>query len=281
MSGADLASAVFILAIVGAAAALHSLRVLFRGATRNERVERAGASPLLGRTPMEAAYWALGPLASACVALGISANAITGASLLLGLGAGALLATGHFGLAASVTALASIADALDGMVARASHTSSDAGEVFDAAVDRYVELFFLAGVALRVREDGWALGLCLAAILGSFMVSYSTAKAEALQIVAPRGAMRRAERAVVLFAGAALTPFAGAWGASGEGASRLAILPMLVAVALVALVSNVSAARRLAAVARAVRARSSTPAPGPGATSSSAREVRRASPEIG
>jgi hypothetical protein len=37
--------------------------------------------------------------------------------------------------------------------------------------------------------------IALGAIAGSFMVSYSTAKAEALSVEAPRGSMRRSERA--------------------------------------------------------------------------------------
>ena len=52
--------------------------------------------------------------------------------------------------------------------------------MLDAAVDRYVELFFLAGLAFHFRAHRGCLLLVLAAIGGSFMVSYATAKAEAL-----------------------------------------------------------------------------------------------------
>ena len=89
------------------------------------------------------------------------------------------------------------------------------------------------------------------ALLGSFMVSYGSAKAEALGVAVPRGAMRRAERAVWLCGGALLSPLAAALGESAGVAPWIGEAPMLFALAMVALVSNVSAARRLSAVARA------------------------------
>ena len=79
--------------------------------------------------------------------------------------------------------------------------SSDAGEVLDAAVDRYVEFFFLGGLMIYYRDIAALLILTLFALVGSFMVSYSSAKAEALHVPAPKGSMRRPERAVYLTAG--------------------------------------------------------------------------------
>ena len=276
----DLASSIAVLGLLTGLGGIYGLRVALRGATAHERVAHAGASPLLGRASMEGAYWALGPLVSACVALGLSANAITLASLVLGLGAGVLLALGHFGLAAAVTMFSSLADALDGLVARKTQTASDAGEVVDAAVERYVELFFLGGLAVYFRAKPAALVLVLAAVLGSFMVSYSTAKAEALQIAPPRGAMRRAERAVVLFAGAALSPIVARF-VQGDGRAW----PMLAAVGLVAVVANVSAVRRLRALAASIRAaaraalrrRPSSPAQGRPAPRSARQRARHGS----
>lgn len=216
------------------------------------RVARDGGSVLLDTRTMNAAYWALAPVVRACVRLGISANTVTFASLALGLGAGVLLAFGHFGFAALVTAAASLGDAVDGRVAAETRTASPAGEVLDAAVDRYGEAFFLGGVAVHYAGVRWALTLTLAALLGAFMVSYSTAKAEALAVTAPRGAMRRAERATYLAVGALLVPV------TASLAGRLpwwaGELPILAALALVAVLGNVSAVRRLIAVARAARA---------------------------
>jgi CDP-diacylglycerol--glycerol-3-phosphate 3-phosphatidyltransferase len=212
-----------------------------RGRTiHHERVEKDGGSVLLGTGTMNGFYWAIGPIVRACLRLGITADAITYASLALSLAAGALLAFGHFGLAALLTAIASLGDALDGLVARASGTAGPSGEVLDAAVDRYSELFFFGGLAVHYRASPWLLVLVLAASAGAFMVSYASAKAEALATPVPRGAMRRPERAAYLAFGALLVPLV-----RHEA-------PMLVALGLVAVVANVSAVRRQSAIARAV-----------------------------
>jgi phosphatidylglycerophosphate synthase len=248
----DLGCSLALLALTVVAAILYAARVARSGRAKSSRVDREGSSALLGKTPMEATYWAIGPVVRACVALGIGPNAITFASLVLGAAAGAALAIGHFGIAAVASVVASLCDALDGAVARAARVASDSGEVFDAAVDRYVEIFFIGGLAIFYRNDVRLLALALLAVTGAFMVSYSTAKAEALHVTPPRGAMRRAERAVYLTTGAALAPLA------GEAATRFALpawsadVPPCAALFLIALVGNVSAVQRLRAIAIAV-----------------------------
>ncbi len=165
-----------------------------------------------------------------------------------------------------LTAISSLGDALDGIVARQTGTASDAGEVFDAAVDRYQELFFLGGLAVYFRTDVAALLLVLFAALGSFMISYGTAKAEALNVEAPRGAMRRVERAVYLAAGVVFAPIAAAVAVRFSLPAWVGNTPVLLSLALVGGVGNVSAVRRLVAVARAVAARQpprSLPHPSP------------------
>jgi phosphatidylglycerophosphate synthase len=222
-----------------------------------ERIERAGSSPFLGKGPMLALYWALQPVARACAALGITANQISGLSLVCGVGAAAALAVGHFGIAAAFSVVAAVADALDGIVARETGTASDAGETLDAAVDRYVEFLFLAGLGIYYRDHVFVLALALFALLGSIMVSYGTAKAEALHVEPPRGAMRRAERAVYLTTGVAFAPIVGFWVARfGFTEWWWEAAPVLFSLAIVAVVANVSAVRRLVAVAAAARARS-------------------------
>jgi CDP-diacylglycerol--glycerol-3-phosphate 3-phosphatidyltransferase len=221
-----------------------------------QRIEREGASPLLGRGAMRSAYWALRPVVRACVAAGVSANAITALSAAAGLAAGVLVATGHLGIAALVVAMASIADALDGLVARTTGTASATGALFDAAVDRYQELALLSGLAFWFRERPLVLGLALLAIGGSFMVSYGSAKAEALHVVAPRGAMRRAERAVYLDAGLALSPIAARLASAVGLPAASGDLPIVLALAVVGIVANVSAVRRLRALGSAADGRS-------------------------
>jgi phosphatidylglycerophosphate synthase len=175
------------------------------------------------------------------VAAGVTPNVITSISLALGAGAGIAMWQGAFGVGALLSLLAGIGDALDGQVARLGGRASDAGEVFDAAADRYVELFFLGGIVLHYTGEPAVQALALATLGGSFMVSYSSAKAEALLVTSPRVPMRRPERAVYLTMAAALTPLL------DEVAG---ISPLELALALVAVVANVSAVQRLASIAR-------------------------------
>jgi CDP-diacylglycerol--glycerol-3-phosphate 3-phosphatidyltransferase len=228
-------------------------RVSRSGAARESRIERAGGSPLLGKAVMEMGYWAMRPVARACIAVGLSANAVSWLSLALAGVAGAALAAGAFGVAAVVSLASAACDALDGMIARDTGTASDSGEVLDAAVDRYAELFFFGGVVFHERFDPFAVVLALAATAGAIMVSYSTAKAEALAVPVPRGAMRRQERAVYLVLGVALVPITAAVCARAGLPLWIARVPLFAVLALVATVGNASAVRRLRAIAEAVR----------------------------
>ena len=249
----DCACSLAIAALALVVGAAYARRVSRAGVASHPRVDRAGSSPFLGKGLMQMGYWAMAPLASACIALGVSANAVSWCSLACGAAAALGLARGHMGLGAAFAMASAVCDALDGMIARETGTASDSGEVLDATVDRYVELLFFAGLAYGVRADGALLGLVLFATAAAVMVSYATAKAEAFQVVAPRGAMRRQERAVYLVLGAALTPLASTvrihWGLP-TWTDRA---PLVVALSLVSIVGNASAIRRLQYVARAVR----------------------------
>ena len=253
MPNIDLACSIAGFSLVGVVAVLYGARVLVRGVAKFERVEKDKGSPLLGASVMQMGYWALDFLGRGLSALGATANGISLASLALGAGAGVALAFGHFGVGALLAVMSALGDTLDGIVARLQGTASDAGEVLDAAVDRYEEFFFLGGIVVHVRQSALGVSLVLFALLGSFMVSYATAKAEALRAVVPRGAMRRPERAAYLIIGAGLTPILAPFLASHLGSpSWLLELPALAAVGLVALVANISAVQRLSKLFLAV-----------------------------
>jgi phosphatidylglycerophosphate synthase len=247
----DLALSLTFVAVLGLAGAAYGVRVIARGRATHARVEKEGESALLGKGPMEMMYWLMQPVGHAALKLGFTANMMTVMSLVLGLVAGVALAFGHFGIAACIATVSAAGDALDGWIARETGTSSNAGEVFDAAVDRYVELAFLGGLAFYFRADALILVLAILALGGSFMVSYATAKAEAMQVTAPRGAMRRTERAVYLTAAIAVTPI---FQALSHGAWWW-LAPIAFALALVGVVGNASATRRLSLVAAALRER--------------------------
>jgi len=214
------------------------------------RGTQARSSLVFPRALLDATLSGLDPLARGLIALGVTANAITVSSVVLAAVAGALLCFGQFGWAAATMVAASLGDALDGLVARRTGSASVAGALLDASIDRYEEFFFLGGIAVYFHGSTWALLLTLFALSGSFMVSYGSAKAEALGVPVPSGAMRRTERAVCLCLGAALTPVF-AWAALGSTLPPwTAHAPLFAALGLVAVVANVSAIRRMRFLAR-------------------------------
>src|SRR5262249_6268454 len=168
----------FVVALTFAALAVYGVRVMVRGFARYDRVNAVGGSPLLSKRLVEFGYWAIGPVARACVRAGITPNVITWGSLVLGVGARVALALGLLGLGALPALISTLSDSLDGQVARLTKSGSAAGEVFDASVDRYGDFFYIAGLVLFYRDSVIFQSLALFAMLASFMVSYATAKAE-------------------------------------------------------------------------------------------------------
>lgn len=229
---------------------LYGVRIAARGVFHSERVSKIGGTALVGRGIMDATYWAIEPLVRGLAALGVTPNGLTWSALILGLGAGVALAVGWFGLATLLATMSTIGDILDGQVARLTHSGSDRGELLDAAVDRYTEFAFLAGLVIFLRSSEWQMGLALAATLASFMVSYASAKAEALQVTPPRGLMRRHERSTYLIAGIGLTPLVGP-ALVAHGLPY--VTTCLIALGAVALFGNLAAVLRLVRIGRALR----------------------------
>jgi CDP-diacylglycerol--glycerol-3-phosphate 3-phosphatidyltransferase len=233
---------------------VYLLRSAIVGRRRHARADADGGSVFLNKRTMEMVYWILDPIIDFLAALRITPNMVTLFSLVPAAGAGVALCFGWFGLASLLAVVSTFCDILDGLLARKTGVSSGAGEVVDAAVDRYGEMFFFGGLVYYYRSHDQVLFIVLAAIVGSFMVSYATAKAEAMGVPAPRGAMRRGERAAYLIFGAAFTPVSKALFANSPS---LAIheLPIILTVTIVAVVSNISSVQRFAAVMESLRAK--------------------------
>jgi phosphatidylglycerophosphate synthase len=251
----DFINTIVLLAILALIGVAYSVKLILKGRTRYDRVNRQGGSVLMGRGMMEVGYWALQPVAKLLVFLHVTPNQISWASLVFGGISGTALAYGYFGFAALFACYSAFMDCLDGMVARMTEVASDAGEVLDAAVDRYVEFFFLAGLIIYYREEPLFQLIALFALAGSFMVSYSTAKAEALHIPPPPGIMRRPERAFYLTLGAALSTFPIPWLDRYFSFSKPVGYPLLLATFAIAILSNISAIERLWTIGRAMRER--------------------------
>jgi phosphatidylinositol phosphate synthase len=114
-----------------------------------------------------------------------------------------------FWLGAVVFVIGSILDILDGALARAGGKATPFGSFLDSTTDRVGEGAMLLAIALVFSRDGneLALAAAVAAVAGSFLVSYTRAKAEGLGLKGDVGLGSRAERVVVITAGLVLAPW--------------------------------------------------------------------------
>jgi CDP-diacylglycerol--glycerol-3-phosphate 3-phosphatidyltransferase len=114
-----------------------------------------------------------------------------------------------FWVGAVLFVIGSVLDILDGALARQSGKGTPFGAFLDSTTDRISEGFMLGAIALVFARDGdeVALGFTIAAIAGSFLVSYTRARAEALGLKGDVGLGSRAERVVVIVSGLVLAPW--------------------------------------------------------------------------
>jgi len=103
----------------------------------------------------------------------------------------------------------SIADILDGALARAASKGTIFGAFLDSTFDRLGEAAVLTAIGLSFMRDSneVALAATFAAVIGSFLVSYTRAKAEALGLRGDVGFGSRVERVVLISIGLGLAPW--------------------------------------------------------------------------
>ena len=112
-------------------------------------------------------------------------------------------------VAAVVFVLGSLLDILDGALARAGGKTTPFGAFLDSTTDRVSEGFMLTAIAyiLARQHHPVFVAVAMAAVAGSFLVSYTRAKAEILGLRGDVGIGSRAERVVVITAGLVLAPW--------------------------------------------------------------------------
>src|SRR6059058_3816892 len=112
-------------------------------------------------------------------------------------------------LGAGVFVVGSVLDILDGALARTSGKGTPFGAFLDSTTDRVSEGVVLGAIALVFarHRDLVGVGLAFAAVAGSFLVSYTRAKAEAIGLRGDVGIGSRAERVVVITVGLVLAPW--------------------------------------------------------------------------
>ena len=134
---------------------------------------------------------------------GISPNVLTLLGLAINLLAAVVVYTGSFTIGGVVFLVASAFDMLDGAVARATGTATRFGAFFDSVMDRYAEAGVLVAlIALAAGSEQSSLAFSAAlALVGSFLVSYTRARAEGIGVDCEVGFLQRPERVIVLATG--------------------------------------------------------------------------------
>jgi CDP-diacylglycerol--glycerol-3-phosphate 3-phosphatidyltransferase len=193
----------------------------------SEEIGGDGRLAALKNAGRRIAHAALDPLVSLLVRLKVGANTLTTAGCLFGVGAGIAFFEGGFRIAALLLFFGGVCDILDGQIARRS-AESRFGAFLDSTLDRFAEAFVLVGIAgfymehlLELVHDPtrtieelsrgleprtWAL-LSLTALMGlvgSFMVSYTRARAEGLGLECRVGWFERPERLLLIMIAGAL-----------------------------------------------------------------------------
>lgn len=175
------------------------------------------------------AHGILDPVVLRLADAGIRADHLTVFGLVLSICSGLSFAVGNFRTGATFALASGLCDILDGQVARQTKSVSKFGAFFDSTLDRIAEAAILLGIGwfylfnlvdlalnpprvLQQLQRGlepvtWALIALLAmlALTGSFMVSYTRARAEGLGLECKVGWFERPERLVLLI----LAGFAG------------------------------------------------------------------------
>jgi len=182
----------------------------------------------------------LGPVARRIAAVGVSANAVTilgGALTCIG---AALLAMNLPLAALVVLAIGTLADTLDGQVAKATGGGTAFGAFLDSTVDRLSDAALFIGTVLLAATTGQAALVWwgLVALTTSFLVSYVRAKAESMGVGASVGPAPREARIAIFLLGLA------AWALLGLQ------LAFAAAVLIVALLSSVTLLVRVVHVGR-------------------------------
>ncbi len=147
-------------------------------------------------------HWA-DPVARALLALRLRPNHLT----VLGLGVSVLaalsFARGRERWGAVLLILAGLFDFFDGSLARLSGQVTPFGAFLDSVIDRYSDLVVMAGILVLFARMGrpTEVVLALLALIGTVMVSYTKARAQAIGVACEIGLMERPERLIVLIAG--------------------------------------------------------------------------------
>jgi CDP-diacylglycerol---glycerol-3-phosphate 3-phosphatidyltransferase len=188
----------------------------------------------------------LAPVVRAAIALRLTPNTITVIGLGITIVASVLVALDWLLLGAAILTAGSLLDAVDGALARAQGSGTVFGGFLDSTLDRAGEAILFIGVAawlLRTQPEPMLPLLALmVALAGSFLVSYTHARAQGIGLAANVGLAPRTERLVLMIAGVAL---------AGLGIT-IGLIGILLVLAILTVVTVIQRIRHVWLLSRAV-----------------------------
>ena len=136
----------------------------------------------------------------------LTPNQVTVVGVALTFIAAGLIAFGHLRWAGVVLIFAGTCDILDGALARSTNAAYPYGAFLDSTLDRYAEGAVYLGLAayfvtIEPPLQEWLILATLAALAGSFLVSYVRARAQSLGFACKSGLFQRPERVVATLIG--------------------------------------------------------------------------------
>jgi CDP-diacylglycerol--glycerol-3-phosphate 3-phosphatidyltransferase len=160
---------------------------------------------------------AVEPIMAALTRWRVHPNTLSTIGFLVTCSSGFFFHQHHVRTAGLLILLGGIFDLFDGTVARRTGLASPFGAFYDSTLDRLSEIVVYLGLLSLYNDYRLELGdvgtiyAIMLAMAGSLMISYTRARAEALDIDCSVGIMQRAERVILIGAAALL------FGEDGEG----------------------------------------------------------------
>jgi CDP-diacylglycerol--glycerol-3-phosphate 3-phosphatidyltransferase len=142
--------------------------------------------------------------------LGVPPNILTTIGVVINVFCGVLFGIGNFFGAGIVLIVANLFDMLDGNVARLSGRVTRYGGFLDSTLDRLSDMGAFLGIMIfyaRLTPHHSTMNVFLGGVgmIASVLVSYTTARSEALGVKANVGFLQRPERVVLFIIGALST----------------------------------------------------------------------------
>ena len=142
------------------------------------------------------------PCAAFLLKIGLTANMVTILGCVGQLIPSWLIFHGHFFWAGILLGVFAVSDVIDGTMARMSSGGHGTrfGAVLDSTTDRYAEFLIFGGILLYNAAYGnvrWVV-VCIAAMMGAFLVPYTRSKGEIFGLDMRLGIMSRVERYLAL-----------------------------------------------------------------------------------